>query len=849
MSAKYIHTIADEKPELHKQLGCMNGLFQIFNRQHFGAGRRRITNQSKKRLASGKRSNSEKEPNHTTKKSTEKILNDGVKERDRTSVESSRNSFSSSSCSSTFTSNDSIKLSQPDTSVLGHSPLSKTPSQVPKEQPNIYLDSSQGSPDIRNIVKNSIQRETCDLSIKTKAKPEGKTRVLKHIDSPRPQPVSPRVSKERNSTVPPKEAPRFSYDERESRDKWKSVGKVRELPRYSLDSRESSIRKAAFPEDLQQRSDQRLSSVVAKLMGLEAFPNPKETKNLDPISRKLDEKLDKQNSNSPRITPKDTPSPKFRNINSSPKPNARFPLEPAPWKPTNGNQDSQPLYPSVYGQMENRLMDLEFKKSGKDLRALKQILGAMQKAQESIEDKKDDIVTPTIKKCGSPKKSEASISVPRSPKALQRPKISSSEGVPRLRKLRTRDHSEAKKDMIPRKNQFRESPGQSPKLMDKRSSVATYRSKQTSVSPRLGKQSEASPPRKSVKQNDTDTLSPSRKLKPKSRVLKNHDDDRLSEISSEARCFSVCSESNRSIASQNDEVTSNYRSEVTGGLDEFKQKLGTTSATFEQPSPISVLDTSFYAEGSPSPVKKISSAFTDPDNLSSDETVFNPLDLVNFLNISKPDSVPEFDEKLENLEHLNDEADAAALCDSTDPTRRYVCEILSASGLLKDLEPSSAFTQLNESKGLINPHLFQILEQAKSKIEVQEDEHNDKKINQSRLHEKIFRKLIFDTTDEILVKILISSGFSEPWVSPNKLGFKSLTGKKLLEKICSRMNDLEADFECNLLNNDEANPLEVSGVVLDIERMIFKDLISEIVSGEAGLPSCLNRPRRQLFTN
>lgn len=34
-----------------------------------------------------------------------------------------------------------------------------------------------------------------------------------------------------------------------------------------------------------------------------------------------------------------------------------------------------------------------------------------------------------------------------------------------------------------------------------------------------------------------------------------------------------------------------------------------TVITMEQPSPVSVLDTPFYSEGSPSPVKRISTAF------------------------------------------------------------------------------------------------------------------------------------------------------------------------------------------------------------------------------------------------
>ena len=43
--------------------------------------------------------------------------------------------------------------------------------------------------------------------------------------------------------------------------------------------------------------------------------------------------------------------------------------------------------PSVYGEMEKRLSALEFKTSGKDLRALKQILETMQTTRRVLENK------------------------------------------------------------------------------------------------------------------------------------------------------------------------------------------------------------------------------------------------------------------------------------------------------------------------------------------------------------------------------------------------------------------------------------------------------------------------------
>lgn len=53
MSAKFIHTLSDENPDLQKHIGCMNGIFQLFDRHHFLGGGRRLTGQNHKRLPPG----------------------------------------------------------------------------------------------------------------------------------------------------------------------------------------------------------------------------------------------------------------------------------------------------------------------------------------------------------------------------------------------------------------------------------------------------------------------------------------------------------------------------------------------------------------------------------------------------------------------------------------------------------------------------------------------------------------------------------------------------------------------------------------------------------------------------
>lgn len=40
MAAKLLHSLADDNPDLQKQIGCMNGILQLFDRQNALTGRR-----------------------------------------------------------------------------------------------------------------------------------------------------------------------------------------------------------------------------------------------------------------------------------------------------------------------------------------------------------------------------------------------------------------------------------------------------------------------------------------------------------------------------------------------------------------------------------------------------------------------------------------------------------------------------------------------------------------------------------------------------------------------------------------------------------------------------------------
>lgn len=382
-----------------------------------------------------------------------------LKYKPQFSDESPRTSSPSFSCTSTSSSSlDGGKMVQsgPQSNSF------QNPTGTPLQQQNLSRHSSQRSVDLRDVIKDSMQREHRALSVKTAGKEERRGNTMKHIDSPRPSPQLksgqqraarldgsirtlakpqqvPRSSREEKDAplrYNQKDLPRFSYDGRETRDAFKSSTKLKDLPRLSLDSRESSLRSSVSEsrlhyilKDLKRdngNTTQTLytnqepgsnkrppSNVVVKLMGLEAFPDSN-SRNEDEVRKfqtfpdrdsqmRSSDKTSERNTQSPAFSPlnvqKDPPTPHLRDTGLVMKPtsNSKFPLEPAPWRQLDASQDTPRTVSgsistsathassTVYGEIEKRISELEFRKSGKDLRALKQILEAMQKSRKRIE--------------------------------------------------------------------------------------------------------------------------------------------------------------------------------------------------------------------------------------------------------------------------------------------------------------------------------------------------------------------------------------------------------------------------------------------------------------------------------
>ncbi|XP_045825207.1 protein LONGIFOLIA 2 [Trifolium pratense] len=728
MAAKLLHSLADDNQDLQKQIGCMTGIFQLFDRHQMLTARRI----SQKRLPSGNLhfndGSFERDSDsvqHQQQMATESSLNRGLNEKQRISTESSRASFSS--CSSSVSSLDF----KPEVETSFETPTRDTFMNQPAISPRF----GRHSLDLRDVVKDSMYRDPRGPSAKSTAKDQSSIHGVKHRDSPRPLQMSKYVDRsygveiDEKQSVPidlkesirvlsklreapwhyaestrelprsshevrdqhwnsvSKDAPWLAYDGREtsrlsfeSRETIKSTPKLKEFPRHSLDSKDgswrtynsdskpSSISRNVYGatstsneklSSLQQSSStqNRLPSVVAKLMGLEAldsssagdtqsgstetysvqdnsqFPRPSKNGFIRPL----------RVSNSPKISLKDPTSPRRKNPEVVMKPvsSSKFPIEPAPWKQHDANRNSQkqilrttkvPLrtqdsFPSVYSEIEKRLKDLEFKQSGRDLRALKQILEAMQekgllesRKEEQVPNvvgsrsdyepkatnlnqnsrlvkqqnpQRNNFLSSTIKGNDSARAFDSPIVIMKPAKLVEKSEISASSAIPIGGFSGSNNRNNIAKEQYP-KNIRRDA---SPSSTDKKTSITkTTRSLQSqsrsnqfpkesqssvkssgSVSPRLQQKklelekrsrlptspSDSNKPRRQSGKKAAESVSPSGKVRHKT-VNSQHSEEQLSEISNDSRSFYQGDET--SIQSDSITVDSKMDIEVTSSL-------------------------------------------------------------------------------------------------------------------------------------------------------------------------------------------------------------------------------------------------------------------------------------------
>ncbi|CAN8256194.1 unnamed protein product [Cochlearia groenlandica] len=850
MSAKLLYNLSDENPNLNKQIGCMNGIFQVFYKQHFAGDElkslplernHKFTIESECLLELQEKSKKKK------KKKSEKEKQRGV-----SSDSSTRLSFSSSPCSSSFSSADiSITTSQFETPV--REPTNGSPRYVGLKM----------SSDLREFVRTSIHKETRTRDDEETLSKQAKSAIA-NVSSPSRN--SNECSQGRR-VAKLKDSPRYSYDERETR---KTVPKLKETPRLSLDSRSNSFRSARTsfspePQDVVTGHRRTTSSVVAKLMGLEVIAD-------EPV---IDQNRDKNQNrfcDSPRpIFIAETDLQRSRSSDTVKKMMpAKFPVKAAPWLQVDGAKKQvkadDVTTQTVYGEIQKRLSQLEFKKSEKDLRALKQILEAMEKTHQVIskdEHKKTqsssnfmlrtDQLTPSATSPSSKNFRSSSIVVMKAaaapPVFKETENFGSASSSPRTVALpNVRDGNQK---VIPRKQSAMDvtaRPGFYSRQTDsttkntstrplqlKSDMTKSGKSQKPSVSPKtppkkpgFERQSRPTSPkpepnkiqRQQLSRQQTEFASPRRKQGIKSHGLQQSEDHRSSDESSDLR--SLRSDSNVSLASNLDiEVTSRYK---------YDRNIVITEqhTPKQRPSPVSVLDAAFDEDDSPSPVRKISIAFKEEDNQSCEESQWMNKHNNTCRSILWPDSN---ESRKQHDAELNDSFMEEGVELKGD--HKYISEILLASGILRDIDYSTISNRLNRAHLPINPSLFSVLEQNKtSKRNFIGSGQQQKTAN---LLDRSSRKLVFDTINEIL---------SRRFAVVIRTTSKSSRGKEVMQTLCSEIDRLQVNSKCILDEDDEEliwedlqsqgmnlkeMEGETPGLVLDIERLIFKDLINEVV--------------------
>ena len=271
---------------------------------------------------------------------------------------------------------------------------------------NKVVKSKQINTDFRDVVKDSINRDSGILTIKTTTIAQ---RNGLHKDSPRPLLISKStdgtyvIAIDKSSGLPAyvgSRQPRFSCDDRqmlqqaEAQDSQMPSSKLRELPRLSLDSRKESVRPSShlnnfgyakaddsLIDNLKSQESprhRRASGVIAKLMGLE------ETLDSSGPVRSHRQAYDFEKGNPSQIPGSICPDPSVSQPMVQPpilktRPSARIIPEAAPLKQkergiTGYNDEARTRSASTYNDMERRLRRLTLSECNKDLRTLR-ILG------------------------------------------------------------------------------------------------------------------------------------------------------------------------------------------------------------------------------------------------------------------------------------------------------------------------------------------------------------------------------------------------------------------------------------------------------------------------------------------
>ncbi|KAI3895254.1 hypothetical protein MKX03_030603 [Papaver bracteatum] len=840
---------------------------------------RRITNHSHSRILS--------DHSHLNKGNrggdtdNARYLSSSITERQRVPAESSRTSISSSSISSSFSSGNSFSetsLKQLRNAQQNASPQLRQPPLDFRDavKDSIYKEAC-GTPaktmtkeesmirvgKHRNAVRPFQLSESVDGSYKVgnygmSGMPPDFSESLRLLsrlregqgsfnDTKEP-PRSSYEGRHGSSFVVQKDAPRFSCDGQEmsrttfeSRGSFKSNTKLKEHPR--LDSGISQIAQRPL-QDAGMHVKQH-SNVVAKLMGLELMPTSQiaaesqyPNRDIDSFSRPSECRLNSRAPCSPRSLFKEPTSPRSRNPNLIMKPiSSAFPMEPAPWRQLDGTRgvqrpagrnlgnptSSSLTSPSVYGNIERRLIELEYTQLDGDIRTLEHMLDAMQenelyetqreedqasnfeleinynKLNHSDIDQSFRLINRRNPENNRPVAATSRPSSPaESPIVIMKPAksarmlVNKVNGISTAQKLVNGDSADCERGKWPTNamtsNSAKTSTGsqQLPreKTLSSTRSSGSASPKIYQKKPQLERQSRPPIPSSDLsttkKQSVRKSGSSSGKRRTKSPNMRQVDD----KYNYQGDEVSLCSDSNFSSASQMDiEVTSADRSVENEQhkqlymVSEDAQLAELTAATPEQPSPVSTQNPDEYPVEEQNP--------TDLDHLHRGR--------------KKLENVEHLVQKLRRLNSTHDESTTdyiASLCENSNPDHRYVSEILLASGLLLgDLESGLMSLQPHPSGHPINPDLFYVLEQTKTSNNyltgTEKICEENAVASNAYQQEKLHRKLVFDSVNEILEHKLDSVGpLLNPWLQSNKLAGRTLNAQQLLRDLCSEIEKL-----------------------------------------------------------
>lgn len=925
--------LADDTRDLQRQMGCMAGIFQIFDRQRLitGAGRR-AARQAQKRLPPPSTppgnthpkssSNVPVQSSSTSKIVLEKTFSKCMTENSSLSIESSRASSSSSSCSS-FSSLDGNKSVQQELPYINEELFVQRSLKSSPSLKESDMNTKSGHPNVgfRDIVKDSINRDPGGLTVKTSLQEARRNGQYK--DSPRPLLLSKSmdgtciIGIDRTTKVPAnvtesrrclQEQSRFSCDDRrllrpaETQESKRPSSTPKELPRLSLDSRKESLSPGSRQKNLSYRrtddilldtlrpqdspSHRRANSVIAKLMGLEEATNATgalTAENCEPTRspRPAQATHHEHPSRSPRSTCQDSCSMQLKNESSvlKTKPSPRIVTEAAPWRQQDRSAtnikaqqcreaEGRPRTASVYADIERRVGGFDFLEcNNKDFRALR-ILGALNaKDAKSKNDSSGGSVANHRTGYDLTTNSgtfQAPIVVMKPARTTEKHGVSLASVAP-MAGLRSLRKLPARYSSFTGTNET----GTNEK-MHLRMSRAQLKSEETVSSASSPRPTSSSSPRNVLKKAEPERRSRP-PVSPKSPSKKSNEavspKGRIRSKPSQVKCHReevLQRTGNRISLAKQVDVSVMDRAKPPGGNSTFVPPSNAAATASHKapsilgsdqnihsldniPSPVSVLDTSFYH-------KRISDSFRDGETHSSEEC-WNPNSLPDTpqskasseVNQIKPENLEVLIQKLEQLQSMNEEdASIKEVMASVTANKdhQYIYEILLASGLLhKEHSIAVLPGQLQPSNYPINPELFLILEQTKpdlvSAFQTVSGAKKSCKPYTGRLH----RRLVFDLVNETIAQKMSICRSGRQTVK--FLQSRKLSGWQLFKDLCTEVDRLikcseEEENENMIVDENTVNGTKdwmsfdtvLHGMVWEIERSIFKGLIDEVIGGE-----------------